>query len=77
MFGMNWDKHTRTVFVVGAAVGALAVQGLAKGIMLKDRIVEEVSDIREKAEDICADAKAAAQGACESDDHSEEPAVEA
>ncbi len=42
----------------------LAVKGVAGGIMLKDKVLENVANIREEAEDICAEAKTVAQNDC-------------
>ncbi len=71
-------KEKNIIFAVGALAGAalitflrtktareLAVKGLAKGITAKDCIIEEVANIREEADDICNEAKAAAKTDCE------------
>ena len=56
--------------VIGAAVVTLvktpkarelAVQGLAKGMMAKDCVMETVTNIQDEAEDICAEARAVAK----------------
>ncbi len=76
---MQWmNKEKNIVFAIGAVAGAalitflrtksardLAVKGLAKGITVKDCIVEEVANIREEADDICNEAKAVAKSDCE------------
>ncbi len=77
---MQWiNKEKNIIFALGAIAGAavitflrtkkahdLAVKGLAKGITVKDCIVEEVANIREEADDICNEAKAVAKTDCES-----------
>ncbi|MFI3236430.1 MAG: DUF6110 family protein [Lachnospiraceae bacterium] len=42
-----------------------AVKTLAQGMMYKDSLVEEYTNIREEAEDICAEAKALAAAKAE------------
>lgn len=69
-----FGKESKIIFVVGAVVGVaavkflksksahnLAVKGLAKGIVMKDNILEEVNSIKEEAEDICEEAKVLAK----------------
>ncbi len=76
---LRWmTKEKNLIFVAGAATGLavlgllktkkarkLAVKGVANGIMLKDRVLEGVSNIREEAGDICEQAKAMAKSECE------------
>lgn len=64
-------KQTQTLlFIGGAVVGSagskllksesarnFAVNALAKGYQIKDVVMEQVSNIRQEAEDICAEAK--------------------
>lgn len=65
-----------TAFVGGAIVGAVgaqvlksetvrnvAVAGMAKGYMMKDSMMEYLANMKEEADDICAEAKAKAQKA--------------
>ncbi len=67
-------KERKLIFVAGAATGltvvsflqtkkarALAVKGVANGMMLKDKILETATNIKEEADDICAEAKVVAQ----------------
>ena len=74
-----FEKECRIVFAVGAAVGIaavsflktkkahdLAVKGVASGMMLKDKVMENVANIKEEADDICAEAKLVAQADCDS-----------
>ncbi len=79
---LHWiTKERKVIFAAGAAVGVavlgllktkkarqLAVQGVAGGIMLKDKVLENVANIREEAEDICAEAKNVAKSDCENAD---------
>ncbi len=79
---LNWmTKEKNIIFAVGAVTGAVlcsvlktkkvrkfAVKTLAKGMMLKDNVSEEVCNIREEADDICNEAKAMAKNACECDE---------
>ena len=71
-------KERKTIFVAGAATGLavwsflktktarkIAVKGVANGIMLKDKIMENVANIREEADDICAEAKQVAKQSCD------------
>ncbi len=71
-------KEHKVIFAVGAVVGAaiitfiktkkahdIAVKGLAQGMMVKDSLLEEVSNIREEADDICNEAKIVAKANCE------------
>lgn len=46
----------------------LAVQGLAKGMMVKDCVMETVTNIQDGAEDICAEARAVAKEQSDCDD---------
>ncbi len=75
----NIRKEHKIIFAVGAVAGAalisflrtksareLAVKGLANGIIAKDNIIEEITNIREEADDICNEAKAVAKADCES-----------
>ncbi len=79
MFNYITKQH-KVIFAAGAATGVavlsflktkkareLAVKGVANGIMLKDKVLENVANIREEAEDICAEAKAVAKDDCELD----------
>ncbi|WP_249028702.1 DUF6110 family protein [Tannockella kyphosi] len=43
----------------------LTVQGIAQGIILKDTVMEEVTNLREEAEEICNEAKALAKKDCD------------
>lgn len=65
----NFKKENAWLFVGGAAAGVavlqflksksfhnLAVGTVAKGISLKDTVFEEYTNIKEEAEDICAEA---------------------
>ncbi|MFI3250080.1 MAG: DUF6110 family protein [Eubacteriales bacterium] len=66
------------IFLGGAAVGAfglkilksdavhnVAVATLAKGYQIKDIVMEEANNLRQEAEDICAEAKAKSECCCE------------
>ncbi len=71
----DWlKKECALCFLAGAAVGAvglkfiktekarsLAVQGIAQGMMAKDCVMEEVSNLREEAEEICNEAREVAK----------------
>lgn len=72
-----FDKECRVVFGIGTAVGMgalaflktkkareLAVKGVAGSMLLKDKVMENVANIKEEAEDICAEAKLMAQADC-------------
>ncbi len=72
------SKETGIIFAIGAVAGAalltflktksardLAVKGLAKGMMVKDCVIEEVANIREEADDICNEAKSVAKADCD------------
>ncbi|MFV0440115.1 MAG: DUF6110 family protein [Lachnospirales bacterium] len=85
----EWIKNEKTIaFAGGVAAGVvalatlkakktreLAVKGLAKGIIIKDSVVEEISNIREEADDICAEAREEAQKHCENVEELEEVEV--
>ena len=73
-----FEKECRNVFAVGACFGVvvlaflktkkareLAVKGVANSIMIKDKVMENVANIKEEAEDICAEAKKVAQDDCD------------
>ncbi len=78
---LNWiTKEKNIIFAVGAITGAVlctvlktksvrkfAVKSLAKGMMLKDNVSEEVNNIREEADDICSEARAMAKCDCDCD----------
>ncbi len=68
-----FKKDNLLIFVGGIVTGIVglkvvktkkvrdaAVKTLAQGMMTKDCVVEEYTNIREEAEDICAEAKALA-----------------
>ncbi len=70
-------KERKWIFAAGAATGLaifgllktkkardLAVKGVAGGIMLKDKALETAVNIKEEADDICAEAKVAAKNEC-------------
>ncbi len=70
-------KERKVIFAAGAATGLavikllkttkareLAVKGVASGIMLKDKVLETATNIKEEADDICAEAKMAAKSEC-------------
>ncbi len=70
-------KQHKLIFAAGAAVGVavigvlktkkardLAVKSVAGGIMLKDKALETVANIKEEADDIVCEAKTAAQQCC-------------
>ncbi len=72
------SKEKNIIFAAGAVAGVvlfnvlkakpvrkLAVNALAKGMMLKDSVSEEVNNIREEADDLCSEAKTAAQCSCD------------
>ncbi len=72
-----FGKEKMGIFVGGIVVGVVGAQlaktkkvrscvvkGLAQGYMAKDSIMEEVTNIKEEAEDICNEAKAQAKSAC-------------
>ncbi len=75
---IKWmTKERKWIFAAGAATGAavfgllktkkareLAVKGVAGGIMLKDKVLETAANIKEEADDICAEAKVAAKSKC-------------
>ena len=74
-----FGKENRIIFAVGAVVGMatltflktkkareLTVKGVASGMMLKDKVMENVANIKEEAEDICTEAKIVAQADCDS-----------
>ncbi len=73
----KFDKDKGIIFGLGAVAGIalvkilktktvrdMAVKSLAQGIIAKDKIAEEVANIREEADDICAEAKLAARKGC-------------
>lgn len=73
-----FKKESKVVFTVGAVVGAgltaflktkkaceLAVKGVANSMILKDKVLENVANIKEESEDICAQAKKVAQENCQ------------
>ncbi len=68
----------KAIFVAGAATGLavfsflktkkardIAVKSVAGTIILKEKIMENVANIREEAEDICVDARIAAREKCD------------
>ncbi len=70
-------KERKWLFAAGAATGIalvgllktkkareLAVKGVAGSIMIKDCVLENVANIKEEADDICAEAKIAAKEGC-------------
>ncbi len=74
-------KQHKLIFAAGAAVGLaicgllkapktreLAVKGVAGGLLLKDKILETAANIKEEADDICAEAKATAKDECDCGD---------
>ncbi len=75
---INWiTKERKWIFAAGAVAGAavlgflktkkareLAVKGVAGGIMLKDKVLETAVNIKEEADDICAEAKEVAKNDC-------------
>lgn len=78
MFDFITDEDKFAVFAGGIVTGLLglhfiktkkarelAVKTVAQGFIVKDAVMEEVSNIREEAEDICAEAKARAKGECD------------
>ncbi len=80
----DWlKKECALCFLAGAVAGVagfkfaktekartLAVQGIAQGIMAKDCVMEEVSNLREEADEICKEAREVAKknSDCESAD---------
>lgn len=67
-------KECALCFLAGAVAGiaglkavktekmrALAVQGIAQGMLAKDCVMEEVSNLREEAEEICNEAREVAK----------------
>ncbi len=71
-------KERGLIFAAGATAGLavlkvlktkkardIAVKSVASTIMLKDKVLENVANIREEAEDICAEAKCVAKNDCE------------
>ncbi len=72
------SNHTKWTFAAGAAAGLvalgfvktkcahkLAVKGVAGSMMLKDKVLETAANIKEEADDICAEAKETAKsGGC-------------
>ena len=75
-----FEKTHGIIFGVGAVAGAavlkaiaspqarqLVVSGIAKGILAKDAIMEEVTNIREDAEDIYNEAKNEAKMTCDAE----------
>ncbi len=75
---LQWiTKERKWIFAAGAATGLallsllktkkardIAVKSVAGGIMLKDKFLETAANIKEEADDICAEAKVAAKGSC-------------
>ena len=70
-------RENKIIFGIGTAVGMatlaflktkkardLAVKGVAGSMLLKDKVMENVSNIKEEADDICAEAKLVAQNEC-------------
>lgn len=71
----DWfEKEKAIIFGAGVVAGlvglkiakcpkarAYAVKGLAKGMQAKDAVMEEVTNMRQEAEDICSEAKVMAQ----------------
>ncbi len=70
-------KQHKLIFAAGAATGLavlsvlktkkvreLAIKGVASGIMMKDKVLENVSNIKEEADDIVAEAKVVAKCGC-------------
>lgn len=78
----EWLKKEKTLYFIGGAVAGLAglkvlkakktreitVQTIAKGMTLKDELMEEIANIREEADDICNEAKEVAQKKSEEDE---------
>ncbi len=76
---LKWiTKEKKIIFAAGAATSLaifgflktkkareLAVKGVAGGIMLKDKVLETATNIKEEADDICAEAKAVAKSGCD------------
>ncbi len=76
---LKWvTKERKWIFIAGAATGLavlgllstkkareVAVKGVAGGMMLKDRVMENVANIKEEAEDIRTEAKVIAQQECD------------
>ena len=73
-----FGKECKIVFVIGTFIGAgffafsktkkareLAVKGVAGGMMLKDKILESAANLKEEADDICAEAKLVAKANCD------------
>lgn len=85
---MNCDffrKECGILFVAGAVAGIaglkfvktdkarkIAVNSIAKGMMIKDSTMEGVTNLREEAEEICAEARAVAKASSECECESEE-----
>ncbi len=76
MFNFITKQH-KLIFAAGAAAGLavlgllktkkareLAVKSVAGSIMLKDKVLETAANIKEEADDICAEAKACAKQEC-------------
>ncbi len=75
---LHWiTKERKLVFAAGAALGAavisflstkkareMAVKGVAGSMLLKDKVLETAANIKEEADDICAQAKLAAKNEC-------------
>ncbi len=79
---LHWiTKERKLIFAAGAASGVallgllktkkvrvLTVKGVAGGIMLKDKVLETATNIKEEADDICNEAKVAAKRDCDCGD---------
>ncbi len=75
---LHWiTKERKWIFAAGAATGLavlgllkakktrdLAVKGVANGILLKDKVLETAANIKEEADDICAEATVVAKNDC-------------
>ncbi len=80
---LKWiTKERKWIFAAGAATGVavfgllktkkvrdLTVKGVAGGIMIKDKILETTANIKEEADDICAEAKMVAKNECSCGDN--------
>ncbi len=75
-----FNKECGLLLLAGAVTGAavtkflkskkahdIAVKSVAQGIILKDSVMENISNIKEEADDICNEAKQSARGTCDCD----------